>query len=76
MLLLSLSIKKNRLKTHFYASLQHNRSDSLEINKQPFGLFSCTENKLFDGWTQYSFFFTKILYEIITKFLVLLQDSF
>lgn len=55
MLLLSLSIRKNRLKLQFNVTLQHNGRDTIEINKQPFGLFSCTEDKFFDGWTQYSF---------------------
>ena len=48
MLLLSLSIRINRLKPHFYASLQSNGPDSLEISKQPLGNYD-TENKLFDS---------------------------
>lgn len=54
MLLLSLSIRINRLKPHFCVSLQSNGPGSLEICKQPLGNYY-TENKFFDSKPQYSF---------------------
>lgn len=65
MLLLSLSIRVNRLKNYFYASPQSNGTDSLEISKQPLGNYA--QNQLFFTVRHNNLFLTKVL--------VLLQDK-